>query len=108
MHTTADVITSDLVDQAYGAPFIEIQNLPAAVLGYLIPSRYCESDRFHQMATEITAGQAPGYDQVAAIISWMRSNISFCPESSDTLVSAAEVNVRNACVCRDFAHLDIA
>ena len=108
VHTTADVMTSDFVDQAYGAPFIEIQNLPDAVLGYLLPSRYCESDRFNQMATEITAGQAPGYDQVAAIISWMRSNISFRPGSSDTPVSAAEVNLRQVGVCRDFAHLGIA
>ena len=108
VHTAADVMTSDFVDQAYGAPFIEIQNLPDAVLGYLLPSRYCESDRFNQMATEITAGQVPGYDQVAAIISWMRSNISFRPGSSDTPVSAAEVNVRQVGVCRDFAHLGIA
>jgi transglutaminase-like putative cysteine protease len=38
----------------------------------------------------------------------MRSNIGFCPGSSDTLVSAAEVNTRQVGVCRDFAHLGIA
>lgn len=108
VHTSADVMTADFVDQAYGAPFIEIQNLPDTVLGYLLPSRYCESDRFHQMATEITAGHAPGYDQVAAIVSWLNSNVSFRPGSSDTPVSATEVNDRGFGVCRDFAHLGIA
>lgn len=106
--TSADVMTSDYVDQGFGAPFVEIQNLPDAVLSYLLPSRYCESDRFHQMATEITSGQQPGYDQVAALVTWLRRTISFRPGSSDTPVSAAEVNSRQVGVCRDLAHLGIA
>ena len=106
--TSAEVMTSDRVDQAYGAPFVEIQDLPDAVLSYLLPSRYCESDRFHEMATEITRGQLPGYGQVAAITRWLRRNVRFLPGSSDTLVSAAEVNVRGLGVCRDLAHLGIA
>jgi transglutaminase-like putative cysteine protease len=108
VHTSADVMTADYVDQAYGTPFIEIQNLPDAVLSYLLPSRYCESDRFHQMATEITEGWQPGYDQVAAIVTWLRKNISYIPGSSDTPVSAVEVNTRQVGVCRDLAHLGIA
>ncbi len=108
IRTTAELMTADRLDQAPGAPFVEIQNLPDAVLSYLLPSRYCESDRFHQMATEITAGQAPGYNQVAAINNWLRETISFQPGSSDLPVSAAEVNSRQFGVCRDFAHLGIA
>jgi len=107
VRTTAEVMTADYVDQAYGAPFIEIQNLPDSALSYLLPSRYCESDRFHQMAAEITSGQQPGYDQVAAIVTWLRDTISFQPGSSDIPVSASEVNERLFGVCRDFAHLGI-
>jgi transglutaminase-like putative cysteine protease len=106
--TSAEVMTSDYIDQAPGAPFVEIQNLPDSVLSYLLPSRYCESDRFHQMASEITAGQAPGYNQVAAIARWLRNTIDYCPGSSDIPVSAAEVNMRQVGVCRDLAHLGIA
>jgi transglutaminase-like putative cysteine protease len=106
--TSAEVMTADGVDQASGAPFVEIQNLPDAVLGYLLPSRYCESDRFHQMATAITFGQRPGYDQVAGIVSWLRHNVSYQPGSSDLPVSAAEVESRRVGVCRDLAHLGIA
>jgi transglutaminase-like putative cysteine protease len=108
VHTSAEVMTADYVDQEYGAPYIEIQNLPNDVLSYLLPSRYCESDRFGQMATEITAGQNPGYDQVSAIVTWLHRNIRFIPGSSDTLVSALEVNTRQFGVCRDLAHLAIA
>lgn len=108
VRTKAEVMTADYIDQAFGAPFIEIQNLPDAVLSYLLPSRYCESDRFHQMATDITEGQQPGYNQVAAIVTWLRNTIRFCPESSDIPISAAEVNSRREGVCRDFSHLGIA
>lgn len=106
--TSADVVTADTIDQGFGEPFVEIQYLPDAVLSYLLPSRYCESDHFHQMATEITAGQRPGYDQVAAIVTWLRDNIQFFPGSSDTPLSAVEMNSRRVGVCRDLAHLGIA
>ncbi|MFW1676727.1 transglutaminase-like domain-containing protein [Pontibacter sp. JAM-7] len=108
VHTTAEVMTSDHIDQGFGAPFVEIQDLPDAVLGYLLPSRYCEAEQFGEMATEITAGYLPGYDQVAAIENWLRSAIRFEPGSSDVPVSAVEVNLRQYGVCRDLAHLGIA
>lgn len=108
IYTAADVSTADCVDQAPGAPFVEIENLPDPVLGYLLPSRYCESDRFHQMATAITAGQLLGFDQVKAIESWLRNNISYLPGCSTIPVSAVEVNTRQSGVCRDLSHLGIA
>jgi transglutaminase-like putative cysteine protease len=108
VHTCADVMTADTIDRAPGAPFVEIQNLPDAVLSYLLPSRYCESDYFGQMATAITASQVPGYNQVATIESWLRTNIRYETGTPDMPVSAIEVNRRQAGVCRDFAHLGIA
>jgi len=108
IYTAAEVMTADWVDQAPGAPFVEIRNLPDDVLAYLLPSRYCESDRFGQMAASITAGQSPGYDQVAAIQSWLRATIRHEPGDCDIPVSAMEVNSRQWGVCRDLAHLGIA
>ena len=108
VHTIADVMTADHVDQAPGAPFVEIQNLPDAVLSFLLPSRYCESENFGEMATSITAGQQLGYDQVAAIETWLRTTIRYEPGSSDIPVSAIEVNIRQSGVCRDLSHLGIA
>ncbi|MGZ8547638.1 MAG: transglutaminase-like domain-containing protein [Sulfuricurvum sp.] len=108
IYTAAEVMTADHVDQALGAPFVEIQNLPDSVLSYLLPSRYCEADRFSQMATEITVNRRLGYDQVTAIVEWLRATIRFEPNRSDILLSAIEINARGWGVCRDFSHLGIA
>lgn len=108
IHTSAEVILADSVDRALDAPFVEVQNLPDALLSYLLPSRYCESERFGQMATEITEGQILGYNQVAAIEAWLRKNIRYEYGGSDIPVSAVEVNNRQWGVCRDLAHLGIS
>jgi transglutaminase-like putative cysteine protease len=88
--------------------FIKIEDLPHDVLVYLLPSRYCQSDCFNQMAVEITQNKDLGYDQVAAITNWIRDNITYESNNSDIQVSAIEVNIRKYGVCRDFAHLAIA
>jgi transglutaminase-like putative cysteine protease len=108
IQTNADVKTSEFVDTAPGAPFVEIQNLPHNILSYLLPSRYCESDRFSDLASNITANQLSGYNQVAAIETWLMNNISYIPGSSDFPISAIEVNLKQSGVCRDLAHLGIA
>ncbi|HUT39721.1 MAG TPA: transglutaminase family protein [Gammaproteobacteria bacterium] len=108
VHTSADVMTANNVDQAPGASFVEIQNLPDPVLLYLLPSRYCESDRFGDLARSIVDGVQLGYDQVYRISDWVRNNIRYMPGSSAFPLSAVEVNAQNQGVCRDLAHLGIA
>jgi transglutaminase-like putative cysteine protease len=106
--TVSEVMISDFYDRLPGAPFVDIENLPDSVLSYLLPSRFCESDRFANLATDITAGCLLGYDQVSAIEHWVRSNIAYDMEGSDIQLSATEINVRGSGVCRDFSHLCIA
>lgn len=106
--TSADVHTSEQIDTAPGLPFDEVQTLPDPVLTYLLPSRYCESDRFINLAQDIVIGQTPGYDQVAAVNQWLRENIRFNPNSINFQLSAVEVNQAGEGVCRDMAHLGIA
>jgi len=106
--TSATVMAADDLDQTPGAPFIEVAKLPDALLSYLLPSRYCESDRFGQMAVEITGGEVPGYDQVGAILAWLQANIRYVPGCSEAPTSAIEVNQNQFGVCRDLAHLGIA
>lgn len=108
IHAAAEVMIPDVVAIAPGAPFVPVQNLPDQVLSFLLPSRYCESDRFFSMASEITAGQLLGYDQVAAIEDWLRNTIRYLPGSSEYPESAVEVNQRQSGVCRDLSHLGIA
>jgi len=108
IQTAAEVMTADAVDTAPGACFIEIQNLPEAVFTYLLPSRYCESDRCGDMTRDIVAGAQPGYDQVACIDRWVRDAVRYTPGSSNFPISATEVHARCEGVCRDLAHLGIA
>ena len=108
IRTSAEVLTADEFDTAPGACFVEIQNLPESVLAYLLPSRYCESDRFGDLARNIVAGVQPGYDQVASIDLWVRNSIRYTPGSSPFPISATEVNMRGEGVCRDLAHIGVA
>ena len=108
LYTSAEVRVDDFQDSAPGAWFIEIQHLPHDVLLFLRPSRYCESDRFGELAREISADAAPGYDQVSRIVEWIRQTVQYLPGSSDFPVSASEVQLRGYGVCRDLAHLGIA
>jgi transglutaminase-like putative cysteine protease len=108
IRTSADVKIQPFVDTCPGAPFVEVQYLPDHIINYLLPSRYCESDRFNEMAQEITANQLPGYDQVNAIEKWLRENIHYTPGLSEYPISAIEVNQKKSGVCRDLAHVGIA
>ncbi len=108
LRTTADITTADHMDRAPGAPFVLIQDLPEPVLTYLLPSRYCEAERFNQMTGQIVAGHQPGYDQVQAIVDWVRSHIHYRPGTSNIPISAVEVNQQGQGVCRDLAHIAIA
>jgi len=108
IHTAAEVVTMDTIVQAPGAEFVEIQNLPDNVLMYLLPSRYCESDRFGNMAREIVEGVPLGYDQVDRITQWLRASVRYAPGTSAFPLSAVEVNTQGEGVCRDLSHLGIA
>ncbi len=108
VYTSARIMTADTIDQAPGGAFVDIQMLPDSVLKYLLPSRYCESDRFGNMAAEITANKQPGYDQVAEIEHWLHATIGNQPASSFSSLSAIEVNLQKSGVCRDLSHLGIA
>ncbi|MER2492075.1 transglutaminase-like domain-containing protein [Catenovulum sediminis] len=108
INTSVQVKTPEVIDIAPGAPFVPVQFLPDAVLSYLLPSRYCESDVLVNVACEITDGYLLGYDQVAAISQWINTNIRYETQINDYLVSATDVYQRRWGVCRDFAHLGIA
>jgi transglutaminase-like putative cysteine protease len=106
--TRSEVMTSYISDSSPGAPFIDIPLLPDSALSYLLPSRFCESDKLLNLAAEITQGYLLGYDQVSAIEQWVRNNIRYDYQGSETLLSANEILQRRVGVCRDLSHLGIA
>ncbi|MCZ6889000.1 MAG: transglutaminase family protein [Gammaproteobacteria bacterium] len=108
IYTSANVLVADQPPAPDDAPFVEVPKLPHDVLVFLLPSRYCESDRFGDMATEIVAESQPGYAQVAAITDWVRKTIRNTPGSSSYPISAIEAHERSEGVCRDLAQVAIA
>lgn len=108
VRTTACIETADAIDVQPGAPFIPVQQLPENVLQFLLPSRYCESDRLGKLANEMVTDRTPGYDQVEAIRSWIHHNVEYSYGTSDASTSAVETAQKRVGVCRDFAHLGIA
>ncbi|HSJ01411.1 MAG TPA: transglutaminase family protein [Verrucomicrobium sp.] len=103
----ATVDTSDTIDVAPGAPFTLVQDLPADVLQYLLPSRYCQADFFLDLATSITLNALPGYDQAEAIRYWVNQNLRYEYGVSNASTSALDTERYRAGVCRDFSHLGI-
>ncbi len=89
-------------------PEIGIRELPASVLPYIYPSRYCQSDRLHRFAFSEFGNMQQGYGRVAAIRSWVQNHVQFTSGSSDGNTAAVDTLVTKQGVCRDFAHLMIA
>jgi transglutaminase-like putative cysteine protease len=108
VHADAGVETADQIDVAPGMPFTPVQELPDSILQFLLPSRYCQSDRLGEQAQQITVGATLGYDQVEAIRAWIHTNVEYRYGASNASTDALETWKQKVGVCRDFAHLGIA
>ena len=85
-----------------------IADLPGPVLPYIYPSRYCQSDRLHQLAVKEFGHLWQGYSRVQAIRDWVNNRVTFRSNSSTGNTTAVDTLVEEVGVCRDFAHLMIA
>jgi transglutaminase-like putative cysteine protease len=83
-----------------------IRDLPPAVLPYLMPSRYCPSDRFESVAQRRFGGLEGG-EKVAAILAFVADHLDYDADVSDAFTTASDTFVDGAGVCRDYAHLAI-
>ena len=102
-----------IVDRSVAAmapvtPEVAVHDIPADVLHYVTPTRYCESDLLSADAQALFGAMAPGLQRVQAISDWVQNNITYQLGASDATTSAADVFARRSGVCRDFAHLSIA
>lgn len=92
-------ITPDLVQHPW-------HELPADVLPYLLPSRFCPADKFlRYVAREF--GEVSGGAKVLAILDWLGRNVDYLHGVSDAETTAEQTFVDRAGVCRDFSHLAI-
>lgn len=85
-----------------------IADLPASVLQFVYPSRYCQSDQLLEVARREFGTMQPGYARVEAIRRWVQQRTSFQVGSSHVGTSALDTYSCGAGVCRDFSHLMIA
>lgn len=113
-HLSGDVAVSYIavVDNGVlkGLPPVTVQHdwndLPAEVLTYRLPSRYCPSDQFGRFV-ERQFGGTVGGERVLAILGWIKDNIDYEFGVSNSETTAAQTFIDRAGVCRDFTHLGI-
>jgi transglutaminase-like putative cysteine protease len=84
------------------------QHLPANLLRYTLPSRYCDSDHLRDFAWQQFGKYKHGIERVHAICDWLHTNIEYRTGSGSSEISAGEVIERRYGVCRDFAHCGVA
>lgn len=96
------------IDVNPAAAYVPIEELPGIVLQFLLPSRYCESDKVGELAMEIIKDIQSGYEQVEAIRQWCFQNISRQYGTTNSSTSAIDVLQSRTGVCRDFTHVAIA
>jgi transglutaminase-like putative cysteine protease len=75
---------------------------------YLRPSRYAESDRLTAVARAEFGGISMADDLLAAVSSWVGTQLSYVPGSSGPTDGAVQTLLSRQGVCRDYAHLVIA
>lgn len=86
---------------------VPVAELPADVLPYLLPTRYCESDLLFAVACREFGAIKAGYQRVQAICEWIRNNVDYTVGTSHVGSTARDALTANAGVCRDFAHIAI-
>lgn len=85
-----------------------VEELPTALLRYVLPSRYCDSDRLLAFAQENFGHLPPGQPLVQGLLDWIHTHIEYRHGSGSPLTTASEVVAQRFGVCRDFAHVLIA
>jgi transglutaminase-like putative cysteine protease len=96
------------IDVNIWAPYTPVEEVPDTILQFLLPSRYCESDKMNDLAASITKGALPGYPQVEAIRHWIYTHLSYQYGITNSSTSALDIITSRTGVCRDYAHLGIA
>ena len=87
---------------------VAVRHLPPEVMGYIYPSRYCQSDRLLKFASNEFGPMWQGHSRVQAIQGWVQRHVSFTSNTSNANTSAVDTLIEQVGVCRDFAHLMIA
>ncbi|NJS14273.1 MAG: transglutaminase family protein [Sphingopyxis sp.] len=104
---TANVKITRAATDLAGLDTVPHAELPAAYIQFLMPSRYCPSDRFDNFVA--TNFGAPDKGQkVLDMAEWVYRNLTYTPGSSNGSTTATDTFLSRQGVCRDYAHLLIS
>jgi transglutaminase-like putative cysteine protease len=90
-----------------GAAEVPVEQLPDAVVQYLLGSRYCETDKLSSAAWSLFGSTPRGYARVQAIARYVQEQITFDYEYASATRSACGVYRDRRGVWRDFVHLAV-
>ncbi len=82
--------------------------LPAPILRYTLPTRYCDSDKLLDFAWKNFGHLRLGIERIRGICQWLHDNIEYRTGSGSPKISAHDVIERRYGVCRDMAHTAVA
>lgn len=75
---------------------------------YILPSRYCPSDRLHGLATTEFGAIPEDADRARRIVAWVHERLSYEPGATTATDDALTPLLGGLGVCRDYAHLVVA
>jgi transglutaminase-like putative cysteine protease len=93
--------------QGFGAMQTPVEQLPYEVLQFLLPSRYCEVDRFGGIAQDLFSHLGSGWALAASIRDWVHSKVAFDYKMARATKTAMDVYTERVGVCRDYQHLAV-
>lgn len=85
-----------------------VEDLPAEVLQFLLPSRYCESDVLSDFAWTTFNDLPLGWARVQGVCDYVHNHVTFGYEHSRPTRTAVGAYEEGVGVCRDFTHLAVA
>jgi transglutaminase-like putative cysteine protease len=109
LSTNFIVEDSGLPDEV--APWAEevpVAQLPNEALGFLMGSRYCETDKLSELAWSLFGNTPRGWARVQAIVDYVHNHLTFGYRFARATRTAFEGHQERVGVCRDFAHLAVA
>ena len=94
-------------EMPFDAQQAAVEDLPSEVLQFLLPSRYCEVDRFVPIAQDLFGWMTPGWTKAAAIRDWVHNKVLFDYQAARPTKTAMDVFTERIGVCRDYQHLAV-
>ena len=85
----------------------QVGELPEDTLGYLLGSRYCDTDKLADLAWRMFGGYWRGWPLVKAILDYTHDRLAFNYGMARSDRTAFDAHEARTGVCRDYAHLAI-